>query len=211
MDGQRLVYQFVDVPKDVMIDCPMDMKVGGAGQQARQQQVGGGGVGQQPPADGGLKFPLLDQDEQLGSCSSPVIQSSLSSDSSQSHLNGAASPISERTHLGLGNHNQQAALQSHLQLAGSQIEPNCLSRIKLEPNLEMARSQSFGSILQQQQQQQQHSGLVQLSANGLGGLGGQPGGGNLSSGPQTDVNNNNTNSYVSHLNHLHLHQVHHFA
>lgn len=27
MDGQRLVYQFVDVPKDVMVDCPMDMKV----------------------------------------------------------------------------------------------------------------------------------------------------------------------------------------
>lgn len=27
VDGQRLVYQFVDVPKDVMIDCPMDMKV----------------------------------------------------------------------------------------------------------------------------------------------------------------------------------------
>lgn len=33
VDGQRLVYQFVDVPKDVMIDCPMDMKVvaGGLG------------------------------------------------------------------------------------------------------------------------------------------------------------------------------------
>lgn len=34
VDGQRLVYQFVDVPKDVMVDCPMDMKM----QQARSQQ-----------------------------------------------------------------------------------------------------------------------------------------------------------------------------
>lgn len=34
VDGQRLVYQFVDVPKDVMIDCSLDMKA-----QQQQQQA----------------------------------------------------------------------------------------------------------------------------------------------------------------------------
>lgn len=63
VDGQRLVYQFVDVPKDVMVDCPMDMKVtvvndnnnnnpkmdisSPSGQQQQQQQQQ---VNQQPLA-----------------------------------------------------------------------------------------------------------------------------------------------------------------
>lgn len=40
MDGQRLVYQFVDVPKDVMIDCPMiDGQRTGNAQQQQQHQA----------------------------------------------------------------------------------------------------------------------------------------------------------------------------
>lgn len=48
VDGQRLVYQFVDVPKDVMIDCPMDMKMNG-GQQQQQPQAA---VSGSPQANG---------------------------------------------------------------------------------------------------------------------------------------------------------------
>lgn len=72
MDGQRLVYQFVDVPKDVMIDCPMDMKLNG---QQQQQQPNGTAHQQQQQAAAGPKFPLSDHNERISALSPRAVSS----------------------------------------------------------------------------------------------------------------------------------------
>lgn len=153
MDGQRLVYQFVDVPKDVMIDCPMDAKATGGQQQAQAL---------------GPKFAHADHNERLQPNGSP------SSSANPSQAQGSTGAFASEQAAG------GQLTGAGEQLAGATGPPAAAQ----SQGPTFGANQTAGSLAH-------HHPIVQSC--------------------ELNAANNQTGAYAAHLQHHHLHQLHHFA